>query len=84
VIWLFKVIQQYTTSMGLPAWLQQLLGPYLKVLSPIAQQIGPEFHQILRAIVVTLDGVAKPIASVLHMMVDAVSPQLLVSCYCFA
>jgi hypothetical protein len=85
VIWLFKLqTQQYTTIMGLPAWLQQLLGPYLKVLAPIARQIGPEFHQIMRAILVALDRVAKPIAPVLHMMVDAVSPQLLVSCYCFA
>jgi hypothetical protein len=60
--------------------LQQLLGPYVKVLAPVAQQIGPEFHQMMRAIVVALDGVAKPIAAVLHLVVDAVSPQLLVSC----
>jgi hypothetical protein len=66
--------------MGLPAWLQQLFGPYLKVLAPIAQQIGPEFHQIMRVIVAALDGLAKPIAPLLHLLVDAVSPQLLVSC----
>lgn len=68
--------------MGLPVWLQQLLAPYLKVLTPIAQQIGPEFHKIMRALVVALDNVARPFGPLLHRMVDPLLPQLLVRCSC--
>jgi hypothetical protein len=68
--------------MGIPAWLQQLLAPYLKVLAPIAQQIGPEFHQIMRVIVAALDSLARRLTPLLHRLVDAVPPQLLVRCCC--
>ncbi|WIA20475.1 hypothetical protein OEZ85_004880 [Tetradesmus obliquus] len=62
--------------MGLPAGLQQLLAPYLKFLTPIAQQIGPEFHKIMRALVAALDNLARPLGPLLHRLVDPLLPQL--------
>lgn len=64
--------------MGVPAWLQQLLEPYLKLLAPAAQQIGPEFHQITGAVVVALSGLARPFGPLLHQLADTVSPHMLV------
>lgn len=68
--------------MGLPAGLQQLLAPYLKFLTPIAQQIGPEFHKIMRALVAALDNLARPLGPLLHRLVDPLLPQLQVRCCC--